>query len=215
MRSAGSSGVAGKSIALAIISIACIATACTGLSINRAVDYDTATATVAALLSAVAENDQAKVDALTTHSDTPPPSRESLAIVARAVGSPAASSTVADSFFDDPAGALNDIDHLPRSFETVGELEAYEWDADFHALSLKFACAPSNGPRCANRLYFTFARGLGDARVDMIIGVRNNPAWAKLWKDLPNSQYLKPATPAPAVAQAFARFKASRLQSAN
>jgi hypothetical protein len=196
--------------------MACIATACAGASISRAVDYDTATATVAALVSAVAENDQAKVDALTTHSDTPPPSRESLAIVARAVGSPAASSTVADPFLDDPTGALNDMENLRRYFDTVGELEAYEWDADFHALSLKFACAPSNGPRCVNRLYFTFDHTLGDdARVEMMIGVRNNPAWSKLWADLPNSRDLKPATPAPAIAQAFARFKASRLQSAN
>ena len=191
--------------------VACIATACSGLSIDlsRSVDYDTAAATVAALLSAVAANDQAKVDALTIHSDTPPPSPEALATLARYYEGPAASSTIADSFGSDPEIAMNDIAGLRRYFDTVGQLEQYEWDADAHALSLKFACAASDGPRCVNRLYFSFRDKMGDhPRVNMMIGVRNNPAWAKAWANLPNSQSLKPAAPAPAIEKALAQFAA-------
>ncbi|MUV14458.1 hypothetical protein [Noviluteimonas gilva] len=173
--------------------IACIAAACDGASMGSTVDYDTATATVAALVSAVAENDQAKVDRLTTRPG--------------AVGGPPAPSTVADPFLDDPPGAMNDITNLRRYFNKVGKLALYEWDADFHALSVKFACAPPDGPRCINRLYFTFKREMGDeTRVDMMIGVRNNPAWAKLWADLPNAHGLEPAAPAPAIEKAFAQF---------
>jgi len=42
----------------------------------------------------------------------------------------------------------------------------------------------------------------------MMIGVRNNPAWAKAWANLPNSQSLKPAAPAPAIEKALAQFAA-------
>ncbi|WP_052116050.1 hypothetical protein [Noviluteimonas dokdonensis] len=191
--------------------VACIATACAGLSIDlsRDVDYNTATDTVAALLSAVAANDQARVDSLTTHFDTPPPSPEALASLASYYGGLATSSTVAGPFLDDPEIAMNDIAGLRRYFDTVGALQQYEWDADAHALSLKFACIASDGPRCVNRLYFVFRDKVGDhPRVNMMIGVRNNPAWAKLWADLPNSHDLAPAAPAPAIEKALAQFAA-------
>ncbi|KGQ19260.1 hypothetical protein LF41_2906 [Lysobacter dokdonensis DS-58] len=183
-----------------------LAAACGGVSTNVPVEYDTATATVAALLSAVADRDQARVDALTTHSGTPA-SHDSVATVARAAGSPAASSTGADAFMDDPSTAMNDMAGLRRYFEQAGKLEHYAWDADAHALSLEFACAAQEGPRCVDRLYFTFDHELGGrARVDMMIGVRNNPAWAQLWADLPNARGLHAAAPAPAIAHALARF---------
>jgi len=102
---------------------------------------------------------------------------------------------------------MNDMANLRRYFDTVGKLERYEWDADFQALSVTFACAPSDGPRCVNRLYFTFEHKRGDdTRVDMLIGVCNNPAWAKLWGDLPNAQDLEPAAPAPEIEKAFAQL---------
>ncbi|UHQ18750.1 hypothetical protein LVB87_11200 [Lysobacter sp. KIS68-7] len=191
--------------------VACIATACTGLAIDlsRDVDYDTATATVAALLSAVAANDQAKVDDLTIHDDTPPPSPEAFANLANYYGGLATSSTVAGPFLDDPGSgtSMNDMAALRRYFAAVGALKQYEWDADAHALSLTFACVASDGPRCVNRLYFVFRDELGEhPRVNMMIGVRNNPAWAKLWADLPNSHDLKPAVPAPAIGKALALF---------